>query len=232
MHEAREIIKAKQWHSFLTQSVADVNAMSRQVKRLCLMIVSQFIRDITNDMRYTLNYYMIVKRPKGKKARLYFHVLWKDDRDLDKPKLRKRKLSGYLVYPNGRYRRLVPQYFEMSKPSKKTEMMFEEADRASKTVIIKNKLSKLMAEMKADVGELNNKVNAMVEWYMKHPDNLNLIGKQHKNGWRINKEIREMHDLSREEAIDFEKSLNTNLRKQGFFKEETQEELLDNGETA
>src|SRR3990172_1749681 len=30
LHEAREVIRAKDWRSFLTQSIADVNALSRQ----------------------------------------------------------------------------------------------------------------------------------------------------------------------------------------------------------
>jgi len=38
IHEAREIIRAKDWHSFLATSIGDVNAMSRAIKRLCIMI--------------------------------------------------------------------------------------------------------------------------------------------------------------------------------------------------
>lgn len=74
IHEAREIVKAKLWHSFVAQSVADINALSRSIKRLAIFIVSQFIRDITNDIRYTLNYYMTIRRPLGKKAR--FLIFW------------------------------------------------------------------------------------------------------------------------------------------------------------
>lgn len=220
MHEAREVIKAKMWHSFLTQSIGDINAMSRSIKRLMIFITSQFIRDITNDIRYTLNYYMIVRRPKGKKARLYINILWKDDRDLEKPKLRKRKLSGYLVYPDGTYRRFVPQYLELSKPPKEIIDIFEKQDREAKESIIKRKIDKLIKEMKADMEYGNGKVNAMVDHYSKNIDSLSVIGKQFRGQWKVHARIRSMHDLSVDEARSFEKKLNERLKEKKVIKNE------------
>jgi len=217
MHEAREVVKAKNWQSFLTQSVGDVNAMSRSVKRLCFMIVSQFIRDISNDIRYTLNYYCIVRRPKGKKARLYINVMWKDDRDLEKPKLRRRKLSGYLILPGGRYKRYVPRYLELSKPNKELIQKFEAADYDAKAGIIKNKLNKLLKEMKDDVGEQSKKIDVMIKWYSENITNLQMIGKKHRGKWKVKPEFREMHELSKEEAQNFETRLNEELTSKGLI---------------
>jgi len=222
MHEAREVVKAKNWQSFLTQSIADINAMSRAIKRLCVIIISQFIRDITTDVRYTLNYYIKISRPKGKRARLYINVMWKDDRDLEKPKLRKRKLSGYLIYPNGKWVRYVPQYLELAPPSKEIAQQFDKLDVEAKSGIIRRKISKLIKDMQEDIQNStdNNKINAMVEWYVKHPENLVKIGRQRKGKWKLGKEAKEMHDLSKREAIDFEQQLNEQLKKQGVIKEE------------
>ena len=215
MHEAREIVKAKNWQSFLTQAIGDCNAMSRSIKRLGIFIISQFIRDITSDIRYTLNYYCIVRRPKNAYARLYINVLWKDDRDLEKPKLRKRKLSGYLLYPNGKYKRYVPQYLELKRPSKEVREIFEKEDYEAKAHIIRNKLNRLLQEMKQDIGEQSNKVTAMVEWYIKNDQNLNLIGRRVRNKLKLSEDFKQMHDLTKEEAIDFEKKLNVELGKRG-----------------
>lgn len=223
MHEAREVVKAKMWQNFLPQAVADVNAMSRTVKRMALFIISQFIRDITNDIRYTLNYYAIVRRPKGKPARLYFNVLWKDDRDLEKPKLRKRKLSGYLVYPNGDYKRYVPSYFEMSKPPAEIIKAFEKADTEAKVGIIKNKLQKMIDELKTDIGEQSNKVTEMLKFYQSNPDSRNLIGRIYRSRWRLKKEAREMHNLSREEALTFEREMGIWLKQEGAIQKEEEE---------
>jgi len=221
MHEARTIIKAKLWYSFLSTTIADVNALARSVKRVCTIIISQFIRDITNDTRYTINFYCIVRRPKQKKARLYINVLWKDDRDLEKPKLRKRKLSGYLVYPNGKYRRFVPQYLEMNLPPKELVGIFETKDREAKSGIIKNKISKLIKEMETDIGKDSNKVDTMVDWYIENSENIHLIGKKSRNKWKVSPRFRDMHDLTKEEANRFEHNLNERLKAKGVIEDGT-----------
>jgi len=215
VHEARELVKAKNWHSFLNQSISDINALSRSVKRLITIIIAQFIRDIDSNVRYTITYYCKVRRPKGKPARLYINTLWKDDRDLDKPKLRKRKLSGYLISPEGKYRRYVPEYLEMSRPSKEIIEMFEQRDRESKQKIIKAKIDKLIKEISADIGTENKKLEIMTNYYTSHQENINRIGRMYRGKWRLRPEAREMHDLTISESKEFEKKLNEALKKDG-----------------
>jgi hypothetical protein len=220
VHEARELIKAKLWHSFISQAIADVNAMSRSVKRLVFIIVSQFIRDITTDVRYTLNYYIKIVRPKGKKARAYINVMWKDDSDLEKPKLRKRKLSGYLVYPNGLRRRYVPQYLELTQPPREIVKEFEKGDLEAKSKILKRKLDKLIKEMETDLDiQEDKKIDLVVDFYIKNTENLNTIGKRRGDKWKVNKEFREMHDLTKDQCKEFEIKLNEQLTKKGVVDE-------------
>ena len=220
IHEARELVKAKNWQKFLTQAIADVNAMSRSIKRLCTIIISQFIRDITTDIRYTLNYYMVVRRPKGRPARVYINVMWKDDRDLEKPKLRKRKLSGYLVSPTGKYRRFVPRYLELRKPDKELVKIFEKSDKEAKTEIIRSKLNRLIEEMRQEMDTDNNKIDLMVDFYSKNTSNLQLITRKYKGSLRVNSNFKDMHDITNEEARKFEKLLNERLKKKGEIKDD------------
>lgn len=224
MHEAREVVRSKDWQNFLTQAISDVNAMSRQIKPMCIMIISQFIRDITTDVRYTLNFYMKVRRPKNKPARLYINVMWKDDRDLEKPRLRKRKLSGYLVDKQGRYRRFIPQYLEMSKPDKSIAELFESLDHDAKASIIRKKLDKLVQEMQTEAGLENRKVEAMVDYYMRNPDNLVAIGKRYRGKWKLSPEAREMHDLSKPEAVRFEDMIDTRMKEIGAIDSKKKED--------
>jgi hypothetical protein len=213
IHEARTLIKAKMWNSFLTQAIADVNAMSRQIKPMITIIISQFIRDITTDMRYTLNFYVKIKRLRGDSfARMQINVMWKDDRDLEKPKLRKRRLRGFLVYPNGKYRRHSPQYLAIKKPDKEICQEFDRQDAAAKTAIIHQRLEKLVKEMRDDLGLESKKISSMVDWYTEHIENLSLIGKRYKAGWKILKEARQMHDMTSEEVKSFELALNKKLK--------------------
>lgn len=219
MHEAREVVAAKQWHSFLTQSVADINTMSRAIKRLIVFIVSQFIRDITNDVRYTLNYYCIVRRPLGRKPRLYISVMWKDDRDLEKPKLKKRKVAGYLVYPDGTYRRYVPQYLELSNPDKDLIERFDKSDYEAKSGIIRGKIDKLMEEMRLDADDSNAKLDAMVNFYVEQPQQLSLLGRRYRGKWKLTPKARELHSLNDYEARKFEEKLGVAIKKKGLIVE-------------
>ena len=221
MHEAREIIKSKMWRSFLAQSVADCNAMSRQIKPLGIFIISQFIRDITTDVRYTLNFYIKMRRPRGKPARAYISIVWKDDSDLEKPKLRKRRIMGYLQYPNGRRQKYIPQYLEILHPRKELTELFEKMDYEAKATIIRGKLNKQLKEMQEDLGDIGNKVDTMVEWYTTHIESLQLIGKRHAGKLRVSPDFRAMHDLSEIEVKQFETKINEALKKKGFIPEET-----------
>lgn len=216
VHEAREVVKAKLWQSFVTQAVADVNAMSRSIKRLIFIIISQFIRDITPDVRYTINYYCMVRRPKQKRSRLYIHVMWKDDRDLEKPKLRKRRLSGYLVDPEGRYTRFVPEYLELRMPDKEIVKEFEKQDREAKGVIIRNKLNRLIKEINRE-NQIDTKIPAMVQYYTNNLDNLKLIGIRKRGTWRVRPEFKKMHDLNPNEAREFQEQLNKVLKEKGVM---------------
>lgn len=227
VHEAREVVKAKNWHSFLNQAISDVNAMSRAVKRLCFMIVSQFIRDISTDIRYTLNFYIKVHRPmsRGSKARLQIYILWKDDRDIENPKLRKRRLSGYIVMPNGKYRRWTPKYLELSLPQKENAEQFDKADTAAKTTIIKKKMNKLMKELAADMEVKDEKINIMAEYYLKNIEGLSLIGRTIRGKFKVNKNFRTMHDLTDFELAEFQNKITQTLKDK--FKEEEKEYIAE-----
>lgn len=215
IHEARDLIRAKLWYNFLAQAVSDINAMSRSVKRLMIFIISQFIRDITTDIRYTLTYYCKVSRPKGRKARLYIYKMWKDDRDLEKPKLRKKRLFGYLILPNGRWRRFSPEYLEIEMPPKDLVKQFEKEDLASKEAALKSKMEKLQREMRQEVDTGHARIKLMVEHYIKNLDQLSTIGKRVKGKWRLSVNFREMHDITKEEGDIFQKELNKRLEETG-----------------
>lgn len=212
MHEAREVVKAKLWQSFVTQVIPDINAMSRKIKPLVIIIISQFIRDITTDVRYTLNFYIKIRRPKRKNARMYINIMWKDDRDLEKPKLRKRPISGYIIDPKGRWRRYVPQYFELGRPDKEAIEIFDAMDTEAKTSIIKNKLAKLLQELRKDTLDANAKIESMVDYYSQSNDLLSVVGKQWRGKWIVKPQIKKMHDLSPDEVKTFQDRLNEKVK--------------------
>lgn len=231
IHEAREVVKAKLWHSFLNQSISDINAMSRAVKRMITIVVSQSIRDISTDIRFTLNYYCIVRRPKRQPARVKIKVLWLDDSDLEKPKLKARNISGYLVYPDGSYQHYCPPYIEIKPPDKVIVDEFEKNDFESKSNILKGKIDKLIKVMEKDMNVENKKVDTMADWYADHPESLYLIGKYVRNKFRLKKEFKSMHDMSDHDTDIFEIKLNDRMKKKGFVGEESFNKEIEGGES-
>lgn len=222
MHEAREIIRAKNWHNFLTQAIADVNAMSRSVKRLNFIIISQFIRDITSDVRYTLNYYCTMKR-NANETRMYIQKVWKDDRDLEKPKLRKRKIFGYVVYPNGKRRKIRPAYLIIKKPRQELIDKFDELDTAAKSAIIRRKVNRLISDMELELQGDNKKIVDMVTWYLSKPEKMLGIGKMKGDKFVLNKKFNEMHDLNQKEKEEFVKILQSEMKKKGIIEKKNME---------
>lgn len=222
IHEARDVIRAKLWQSFVSQSIADINQLSRSIKRLCIIIISQFIRDITKEVRYTLNYYCTVSRGNTGKSKLRINVIWHDDRDLEKPLIKKRRVKGYLVYPDGKYKLFTPQYIELDKPDKEIVDQFEKLDRDAKADILKAKINKLIEEMKKDIGEVEgaDKVNSMVDWYSSHLEQIEVIGKHTRKGkLKVSEEFIKMHDLTKEQKKKFEEDFNARLIKMGVYDE-------------
>lgn len=214
LHEARTLIRAKNWNSFLTQAIADVNAMSRSLKRICFMIISQFVRDVTLEIRYTLDYYITMRRDKNQ-TKMYISRIWKDDRDLEKPKLRKRKIFGYVVFPSGKRKKIRPNYLIIKKPDKRLTELFDELDTKAKSDIIRRKLNKLVADMEMDLAGGNQKIIDMVSFYMAKPDKLLGIGKMVGDQFRLSKDFKKMHDLSKQENEEFVKMLEQELKKRG-----------------
>lgn len=217
IHEARDLINSKDWGAFLPRAIADVNAQARQIKRLCTIIVSQFIRDITLDVRYTLKYYCEIKRPADSKARLYVYVIYKDTKDIEKPKIKKRKLQGYIVDKNGKYKRFIPQYIEINLPDKEIVQEFEKQDYDAKAPLIKKKLEDTLRELKNRYGYESDKLPAMLDYYSKNIDKLGSIGKFKRKKWSVNKEFIKMHDLSKSEVQNFELLLTQKLKERGML---------------
>jgi hypothetical protein len=69
--------------------------------------------------------------------------------------------------------------------------------------------------MEEDIGQDNNKVKVMLDWYLKNPDNLSKIGRLFHGKWKLHKDVKDMHELSMGEAQEFEIKLNEAMKKKG-----------------
>lgn len=222
VHEARLLVRAKNWYDFVNQAISDVNALSRAVKPLVFIIISQFIRDVSNDVRYSINYYIKVNRPYARNTRAEIWVLWKDDNELDRPKLRKRKLTGYLRYPNGKLRLFKPRWFEFGRVAYEVEKEFNKRDSEEKAKIIRLKTSKIIKTMQQELNVDTGRVDRAAEFYLK-PENyeeLKKLGRVVRKKWKLNAEAAGVLDFSRDEVKEFESLLSDGLKKQNYISED------------
>jgi hypothetical protein len=188
------------------------------------MIVAQHIRNITTDVRYTLNYRIKCYRPLYGQIRAYIEKVIDDDTDLENPKLKTRKITGFIKMQDGRKRVYSPQFVEIKRVSRELQNHFQEKDSESKLRIIKQKLTKLMAEMKAEFGENTDKIDLIVKYYSDHPETLSLLGKNRRGVWKLDNKVSEMFEIPKEDIPLMQAKLNESLKSKGYFQEAEKDE--------
>jgi predicted transcriptional regulator len=123
----------------------------------------------------------------------------------------------------------MPKYIEVPMPKKELAERFDKMDFEAKSAILKGKLERLISEIQRDLGVQNNKVIEMVSYYTKDADSLAKIGKKTKRGWKVNKQIKTIHNMTEGEVELFEKLLNEKLTEKNFLAN-VEEKKLDDAE--
>lgn len=215
LDEAREVIDAKNWYEFSNRAIAHINAMFRRIKPMVVFIVTQYIGDVDASVRRTLTFYAKSIRPLGQKPHLYLYRTWKDDYDLENPKLRRRRVFGY-VKKGGRRIKFYPS-FRLNKPSKEVIEIYEKLNYNAKTKIIKMKLNAILKRLGSEVKAPYAKLDAIIDFYVKKPDTLNLILEKRRGKSRLKKDVAAMHELNQDEIKEFEIRLFEKMKKGGLI---------------
>lgn len=225
VHEGREAMEANEWNTLFNRNIAHVNALSRAIKRLAIFIVSQDLKDITKNVRRTLDYQIKIERPlrygKDGNARLRWYVLYIDDRDLENIKLRKRKLRGVLILPNRKYIFHEPSYISIPKVDKEIEEIFDAQDKKSKWDILNRKLEDMEAEVKKKGLDAKKRIDDMVEFYAQNKDaRLRIARENNRKNYKVTKQFKVIHDLKPSEIKEFETKLKKRLEEMNSIKNE------------
>lgn len=211
--EARELVKASTWYSFVNRAIADVNAMSRGIKPMVFIVVTQFIKDIDPATRRTLTFYGKCARP-HRRVKLWLYKLWKDDRDIERPELRKRRIYG--VIKRGNRKAVIKPTFNFSMPRKELVEPYEIMQRQQKGRLIRRKLELLIKNLEKEFKGIYNKVDAIVKWYSERPGQVKFIIERKGKKIKLTKDVQAMHDLTSDECNELEKRLMEKYEKGGF----------------
>lgn len=216
LDEAREVVNASQWNSFINHAIADINATSRGIKPICIIVVVQYLKDLDVRIRRTANYYGSCLRPMGHKVRLKLTRLWKDDSDIEAPRLRRRMVRGFIV-KDGHYNPIAPKIFTISRVTKSVEEIYEYNSKIAKKRMIGHKLNELMKELEREYGGRSTKIEAAVEFFHK---NFETVTERVKGKIKVKKNLTSLLDFDKKEMQDFEDLLVKRLKKEGIINAE------------
>lgn len=220
--EAREVISAQLWHEFINRAISDVNALSRSVKPLVVLVVTQFIKDIDIKIRRTITFYAKCYRPLGGNTRMRLYRIWKDDYDLENPRLRKRPLTGY-IKKDGRYHKFITGDIVLKKPEKEATKIYERLNREKKTRLIRAKLDKILHQLEHEFEGEFKRVEQVAEWYASHRDVLRLILKRSRGKVTVDPEVKVLWNMNPSEFQEFEKRIVNKLSNMNLAKEDEDE---------
>jgi energy-coupling factor transporter ATP-binding protein EcfA2 len=205
--EARVTVSSNEWSSLVNRAVVMVNALSRAVKPLMIIIVSQSLKDVDRATRDTIDYYIKVTRNYGQPAKIKIYEFYVDDKDIDKPHTKKKLVRG-LITTNGqkdtieltriefpRVRDEVWEPYKKSMVESKNELLEQEFDKLAKALTDK--------EAGGDAQRVNNLVDFL--WSNKYI--LNNFAKFSRKQWYLKPEFIKSFQVSDVEKKNIEKEL-------------------------
>jgi len=229
LDEARELVSAHLWYSFVNQCISDVAALHRTIKPLVFIVICQFIKDIDPSTRRTVQYYLNCMRPLNKPhVNVFISRLWKDERDLENPKIRRRNIRGYYYVGNNqtpgcKFTKFYPTYLSVSLPEKEVYKEYERINYERKSEIMHRKLEALLSIIEKEMGTKSTKVDSIVNYFLQHPELLDLIESRRRGskGTVVMKaEFRSMFDLNPVEIKDFQRALHLRLEQSDLVQKE------------
>lgn len=224
--EAREVIRARLWYTFLNQAISDCNAMSRAIKPIVLLVITQFIKDIDSSVRYTINFYGKCQRPLSGSTRFELERVWKNDYDLERPRLCKRPVAGMVRENHSQW--MFRPHFQVRLPDKEIVKHYEERSFESKSKILRKKIEKTLQVLEKEMGHEFDKVAELVKYYVhQHPEQIDLIRDSKYRKFRLRKTFADMHGLTHIEVEDFEKRFLEESEKKGLCAAKQTEQAIE-----
>lgn len=214
--EARELVKGKTWYSIINQAISDVNALSREIKPLLFIVVSQHPKDIDSSVRTTINYYGRCSRPQDANTRLSLNKTWKNW-DLNSPKIYQRKIKGVIVGRDGDKKNVTIRRFIMNAPSADIIAKVQQLDRHAKEKIIKQKLLNIDKALAKEISN-KDKIGEIADSITKNPATLTqFIKKDRKGNITIKPIYKTIYDLNDVEFKELSSRINDLLIEQGII---------------
>jgi len=204
--EARAVVGSDKWNSFINQTIAHVNAMSRAIKPLIVFIITQSIKDIDRSTRLTINYEVKCRRRGSLPVEAEIFKYWIDDHNPETPVLRKRKVYG-IIERDGEQIKTQPRFI-IKKPTEPVIEIYEKLMIEGKQDLLDSKLKKLTDEMKKDIQKGTfSRVEEITNYLLNNKDTLHEWANFSRKKWNIKPERASMLSLTKPQIQELEKRL-------------------------
>lgn len=210
--EAKATVNSQDWATAVNRTIAMVNSLSRAIKPMAIIIISQSLKDIDRATRETIDYYIKVTRDDdGGHAKIY--EFWVDDRNLDRPITKKRIVSGMIEDENGNIQPYQLNKITFGKVRKEVWQPYNALMYEAKDKLIEAEFENLDRYLQDKYS--NKEVERIVkiaEYLQANPDQINEYGHYKRRIWTLKKEFKEHFNLSDLQVKELQKNLTTYLR--------------------
>ena len=194
--EAKATVNSQDWATAVNRTIAMVNSLSRAIKPMAIIIVAQSLKDIDRATRETIDYYIKVTRDDdGGHAKIY--EFWVDDRDLDRPKTKKRIVSGMIENEKGNIQPYQLNKITFGKVRKDVWNKYNGIMYEAKDKLIEAEFENLDRYMQDKYSNKEiERVVKIAEYLQESPEQINEYGTYKYGKWKLNKEFKTHFNLS------------------------------------
>lgn len=210
--EAKATVNSQDWATAVNRTIAMVNSLSRAIKPMAIIVVAQSLKDIDRATRETIDYYIKVSRDdEGGHAQIY--EFWVDDRDLDRPKTKKRIVSGMIEDEKGNIQPYQLNKITFGKARKEVWQKYNAIMYEAKDKLIEAEFENLDRYLQDKYSNKEiERVVKIAEYLQANQQQINEYGTYKHGKWKLNDEFKLHFNLSELQVKELQKNLSIFLK--------------------
>lgn len=200
--EARIALDSDKWRDFVQQAIDDVQTLSRGIKPMIFIFITNTLKNIQSSSRYTINYEIEVGRAPNNPAEARIFRFGFDNRDPDKIKFVKSTMMGLIQKDGIRYR-VYPSKIVMRRCRPELVKKYKDLANQAKTNILLKKMELMQKRLEKETGYGISRIEAMFLYYSEHREEFQkILIKGHKR-LTLDKDFVKAHDLTNSQVKEF-----------------------------
>lgn len=228
--EARFVVGADNWNSFYNHAVGHIRAASRAIKPIALFVLTQFSMDIDKRTRSAPDYIFECSRVIGKKAKVFPFVVYVDERNPNKPEIKKRRLYG-LIRRDGKPLLKGYPIFVTNLCRKEVLDVYDTEQVPKKMRVLERIIKKFLDKMKLEFGsgDARKQLEEILKHFIENKEELKNWADYKRKKWKLKPDVALKMGLSSQDVDWIEDKLTRYDIETVFVKKENPVEALENG---